>query len=701
MPTREELRRDYQRKKVVHKSALMFLYALGIAGVGFVFNNELQDGFDKVQAYASNIDFQNHTSKGPDVTQTSSSPTTTATVTAAVAADQNSARIATSVQTDVVQTPKASENTSDKIQVSAAVQNSAPSPNQKSAMPVQNSAELTPSVHGSQTLAALASLSGERLTSELSQSGQPSHEQQARNNASLGDLMPQDQTEGRQPIQEKTFLNPSVHDKTALEQRAREGILYNQTADGQQGQMPAASVTPDASERMAQSNAVSQIDDAQALKMFNQLMEAMTRTSAVMPKAGVAGRLAELQENKINHDENNLKQFESVKRTIPWLSIKYDTANRSVQPDDGNVALSDTGQVEQSSFAHMDFETVKGSVKKGASFSSIGNSFAESALEAGLDKENISFITRALAGDVELGDMKPGDTFEVVTSANNGRNAGEVVYVALSVHGKKYERYAWTDENGERNLYTPEGIRPTKEIMKFPVEFHKYVSSPFGMRKHPRLGGRRMHKGVDLALPTGTPIKAAADGIVTHAGWGSGYGNYVEIKHKNGYTTRYAHLSKFEKGLKKGVEVYAGQNIAKGGNTGFTKDGRRISTGSHLHFEVRINGTPVNPLLDHRLEGPKKLEPAKMGEFLAFVDAVHMDAADLPSRGFGLKKALANAKVPLPITEDNNLLTHASSNDVPSFVKSPDRKGLSKALSGKVRVPMISFPMKNKRGNGS
>lgn len=210
-----------------------------------------------------------------------------------------------------------------------------------------------------------------------------------------------------------------------------------------------------------------------------------------------------------------------------------------------------------------------------------------------------------------------------------------------------------------------------------------------------------MHKGVDLALPTGTPIKAAADGIVTHAGWGSGYGNYVEIKHKNGYTTRYAHLSKFEKGLKKGVEVYAGQNIAKGGNTGFTKDGRRISTGSHLHFEVRINGTPVNPLLDHRLEGPKKLEPAKMGEFLAFVDAVHMDATDLPSRGFGLKKALANAKAPLPITEDNNLLTHASSNDVPSFVKSPDRQGLSKALSGKVRVPMISFPMKNKRGNGS
>ncbi len=109
MPTREEMRRDYQRKKVLHKSALMFLYALGIAGVGFVFNDELQDGFDKVQAYASNIDFQNHTSKGPDVTQTSSSATTTATVTSAVAAAQNSARIAASVQTNEVQTPKASE----------------------------------------------------------------------------------------------------------------------------------------------------------------------------------------------------------------------------------------------------------------------------------------------------------------------------------------------------------------------------------------------------------------------------------------------------------------------------------------------------------------------------------------------------------------------------------------------------------------
>ena len=113
------------------------------------------------------------------------------------------------------------------------------------------------------------------------------------------------------------------------------------------------------------------------------------------------------------------------------------------------------------------------------------------------------------------------------------------------------------------------------------------LTSDFGMRIHPVLGGRRAHKGIDLAAPSGTPVYATADGLVGMAQWFSSYGNYVQIEHGAGLETRFGHLS--------GYTVRAGDRVTKGQLIGYVGSTGR-STGPHLHYEVRIAGDAVNPL---------------------------------------------------------------------------------------------------------
>lgn len=113
------------------------------------------------------------------------------------------------------------------------------------------------------------------------------------------------------------------------------------------------------------------------------------------------------------------------------------------------------------------------------------------------------------------------------------------------------------------------------------------MTSGFGMRTHPILGGWRAHQGVDLAAPTGTPIFATSDGTVNRAQWQGGYGLFLELEHGNGVETRYGHLSR--------LNVASGQSVRKGDLIGFVGSTGR-STGPHLHYEMRVNGRPVNPL---------------------------------------------------------------------------------------------------------
>lgn len=135
------------------------------------------------------------------------------------------------------------------------------------------------------------------------------------------------------------------------------------------------------------------------------------------------------------------------------------------------------------------------------------------------------------------------------------------------------------------NLYR---IAAQKAPFAIPVKDSFRFTSPFGYRRDPKTGGRRMHKGVDFAGPVGTPLYATADGIVTHAGWSSGYGRLVKIQHEFGIESRYAHQSK--------IRVKVGQRVSRGQRIGDMGASGRV-TGSHLHYEVRIGGKAVNPMI--------------------------------------------------------------------------------------------------------
>jgi murein DD-endopeptidase MepM/ murein hydrolase activator NlpD len=113
------------------------------------------------------------------------------------------------------------------------------------------------------------------------------------------------------------------------------------------------------------------------------------------------------------------------------------------------------------------------------------------------------------------------------------------------------------------------------------------LTSGFGMRNHPVLGGRRQHAGIDLAAPTGTPVYATADGVISRADWYSSYGLYISVEHGASMQTRYAHLSR--------LAVAAGDNVKKGDLIGYVGSTGR-STGPHLHYEVRVDGLAVNPI---------------------------------------------------------------------------------------------------------
>ncbi|MGB3478868.1 MAG: M23 family metallopeptidase [bacterium] len=147
----------------------------------------------------------------------------------------------------------------------------------------------------------------------------------------------------------------------------------------------------------------------------------------------------------------------------------------------------------------------------------------------------------------------------------------------------------YMDATGHEDYYNLKGESLRKSLLKSPLRF-SYISSYFSKRRfHPILKIWRPHHGLDYCAPTGTPISSIGDGVVTYKGWRGGYGNLVEIKHKNNFKTRYGHLSKFAKGLYKGKKVKSGELIGYVGSTG-------LSTGPHLHFELHKNGVPINPL---------------------------------------------------------------------------------------------------------
>ena len=158
----------------------------------------------------------------------------------------------------------------------------------------------------------------------------------------------------------------------------------------------------------------------------------------------------------------------------------------------------------------------------------------------------------------------------------------------------------------DSDYFNREGKNVKKSILKTPLDGAR-LSSTYGMRKHPISGFNKMHKGIDFAAPKGTPVYAGGNGVIERAGRNGGYGNYIRIRHNNGYKTAYAHLSGFKKGISKGVRVSQGEVIGYVGSTG-------RSTGPHLHYEIIYQNEQINPLT-LKLPSGKILEGKELERF--------------------------------------------------------------------------------------
>ncbi len=189
-----------------------------------------------------------------------------------------------------------------------------------------------------------------------------------------------------------------------------------------------------------------------------------------------------------------------------------------------------------------------------------GGSLMVAGTQAGVPPGVMVELIKILSFDVDFQrDIQPGDRFDLLYERfqlADGRlvRGGEVQYAALRLGGKKMGLYRHQDARGFVDYYNELGHSVRKALLKTPIDGAK-LSSRFGMREHPILGYTTMHRGVDFAAPTGTPIYAAGDGVVDEIEFNNGYGRYVRVKHGNAYATAYAHMNAFGKGLKRGSRV--------------------------------------------------------------------------------------------------------------------------------------------------
>ncbi len=217
----------------------------------------------------------------------------------------------------------------------------------------------------------------------------------------------------------------------------------------------------------------------------------------------------------------------------------------------------------------------------------VGASFVSSARDAGLTSAEISSVIKAMQWQMDFRKLKKGDKFSVLMSRemlDGKREQSQLVGVRLRSSGKDY--YAIRAEDGK--FYDRSGSGLAKGFMRFPTVKQFRISSNFNPRRlNPVTGRIAPHKGVDFAMPQGTPVLAVGDGEVVMAKRSGAAGFFVAIRHGRTYTTRYMHLKKLL--VKPGQKVKRGDRIALSGNTG-------RSTGPHLHYEVWINQQAVNPL---------------------------------------------------------------------------------------------------------
>ena len=229
--------------------------------------------------------------------------------------------------------------------------------------------------------------------------------------------------------------------------------------------------------------------------------------------------------------------------------------------------------------------------KKILSENTIKNNLYSSAIEVQINPDTIIEFARIFGFEIDFQrDIRKNDYFKIIYDKyfdENGEfiKSGSILYAHMSVNGREISLYKFGNDK-DYGYFDINGKSVEKALMKTPINGAR-LSSPFGMRKHPILGFNKKHTGTDFAAKEGTPIMASGSGTITRAKWCGGGGNCIKIKHNSTYSTIYAHMKNFAKGLKVGKKIRQGQIIGYVGSTG-------MSTGPHLHYEVIVNGKKVN-----------------------------------------------------------------------------------------------------------
>ena len=275
---------------------------------------------------------------------------------------------------------------------------------------------------------------------------------------------------------------------------------------------------------------------------------------------------------------------------IPYrLSIYVHDDASSTDKHAATVALTDRGTyvlgLAPSEITFPDEDTEEVNV---SNLPTVYRAIWETARKHDIPDDVTKRIVAMYAYDVDLTKkISPGDSIEVLETEKDKDGKQDLLYVGLKLGSTLRQLYRFRTDDGAVDFYDPSGETGKRFLTRRPLQGGGRLASRFGWRIHPIFHTRKLHTGVDLASPTGTPIYAAGDGIVERAGWSNGYGNYTVIRHVNGYETGYGHQSKLL--VKPGDKVRQGQLIGLVGSTG-------NSTGSHLHFEIKINGNFVDPL---------------------------------------------------------------------------------------------------------
>ena len=242
----------------------------------------------------------------------------------------------------------------------------------------------------------------------------------------------------------------------------------------------------------------------------------------------------------------------------------------------------------------------------------ISLSLYEAAQQVRIPLKVLDEFVRVMSFSVDFQrEVQTGDQFELVYDTAMDKLTGKILstdslqYAGIVLSGKKMGFYRFVHPNGREGWYDRNGESAVRTLMRTPVNGAR-ISSGFGMRRHPTTGYNAMHRGLDFAVPTGTPILAAGTGHIEYVGWNGNYGRYIRIRHNATYKTAYAHLSRFAGGMRNGREVQQGEVIGYVGSTG-------RSTGPHLHYEILVNNRRLNPLTVKLPTGdavPTELMPA-------------------------------------------------------------------------------------------